>query len=202
MTAVAEQTGAWLAEFTNQPKAEPWIQKLREDAFERFMQLGFPTTRNEEWRFTNVAPIARGKFDVQPSAACNIPEEAKPYLAQHADFKEHAFVALNTAFLQEVQLHARAPRQGSRTADRIDLPLPSSPRAASPRIDRRGRGRAVYHYRNLRRRGRPLHQRRHRVRSWRWRRGRSLQGPARIARSLPCRHHAGHRRPQRQLLLA
>jgi Fe-S cluster assembly protein SufD len=31
----------------------------RRDAFERFSAAGFPTTRDEEWRFTPVAPIAR-----------------------------------------------------------------------------------------------------------------------------------------------
>jgi Fe-S cluster assembly protein SufD len=66
MSAVAEQTGAWLEHFTNQaPAAEPWIQALRDRAFARFAELGFPTTHDEEWRFTNVAPIARTKFKVE-----------------------------------------------------------------------------------------------------------------------------------------
>ncbi len=108
MTAVAEQTGLWLTEFTRQPKAEPWIQKLREDAFERFAQVGFPTTRDEEWRFTNVAPIARGKFAIA-AAPSNVTEEAEPHLGQHADIKANAFVALNTAFLRDVQF-VRVPR--------------------------------------------------------------------------------------------
>jgi Fe-S cluster assembly protein SufD len=72
MTAVAEQIGAWLDSFTNQPAAEPWIQELREAAFRRFTELGFPTTHDEEWRFTNVAPIARTRFTlsgVRPSGA-------------------------------------------------------------------------------------------------------------------------------------
>jgi len=62
MTAVSEQTGAWLESFTAQPPASPWIQKLREAGFRRFAEIGFPTTHDEEWRFTNVAPIARTKF--------------------------------------------------------------------------------------------------------------------------------------------
>ena len=32
MTAVAEQTGAWLAEFTQLPAAAPWVRELREAA--------------------------------------------------------------------------------------------------------------------------------------------------------------------------
>jgi Fe-S cluster assembly protein SufD len=62
MTAVTEQTGAWLDAFTAQPAASPWIQQLREAGFRRFAEFGFPTTHDEEWRFTNVAPIARTRF--------------------------------------------------------------------------------------------------------------------------------------------
>ena len=62
MSAVAEQTGAWLEQFTNQLPAPAWLQPVREAAFRRFQELGFPTTHNEEWRFTNVAPIARTTF--------------------------------------------------------------------------------------------------------------------------------------------
>ncbi|HEV8658026.1 MAG TPA: hypothetical protein VGS96_05305, partial [Thermoanaerobaculia bacterium] len=31
---------------------------IREEAAERFEALGYPTTRQEEWKYTNVAPIA------------------------------------------------------------------------------------------------------------------------------------------------
>src|SRR3954454_10982959 len=40
----------------------PWLRRLRSAALERFEQLGFPTTDDEEWRFTNVAPIAQTLF--------------------------------------------------------------------------------------------------------------------------------------------
>ena len=40
------------------------MQELREAAFQRFSDAGFPTTHDEEWRFTNVAPIARTAFRV------------------------------------------------------------------------------------------------------------------------------------------
>ena len=62
MTPVAETTGARLEQFTNQPAPPAWLQPLRESAFRRFAELGFPTTHDEEWRFTNVAPIARTTF--------------------------------------------------------------------------------------------------------------------------------------------
>jgi Fe-S cluster assembly protein SufD len=39
-----------------------WTQPLRKAAMARFAELGFPTTRQEEWKYTNVAPIARVPF--------------------------------------------------------------------------------------------------------------------------------------------
>jgi len=40
-----------------------WLGALRRSAIDRFAELGFPTTRNEQWRFTRVRPIARGEFE-------------------------------------------------------------------------------------------------------------------------------------------
>jgi Fe-S cluster assembly protein SufD len=40
----------------------PWLTGLRQEAFRRFEKLGFPTTRQEEWRFTNVKRIAETEF--------------------------------------------------------------------------------------------------------------------------------------------
>src|SRR6201981_75750 len=108
MTATAEQTGTWRAEFTPRPKAEPWIQALRDGAFERFAELGFPTTHNEEWRFTNVAPIARAAFRAgsadqlvkYPDVVEELDaDQVVDQLAHYASFDQNAFVALNTAFL-------------------------------------------------------------------------------------------------------
>ena len=108
MTAVTEQIGNWLREFTDQAPAAPWVQALREAAFQRFSDAGFPTTHDEEWRFTNVAPIARTAFRVgsadklicAPEAVEELDlEEVQAHLARYAAFDRNAFVALNTAFL-------------------------------------------------------------------------------------------------------
>lgn len=72
MTAVSEQTSVWLAEFTAQEPAASWVQPLRDAAFQRFAELGFPTVKNEEWRFTNVAPIARGRFTPAPPVELDV----------------------------------------------------------------------------------------------------------------------------------
>ncbi|MGA3033545.1 MAG: Fe-S cluster assembly protein SufD [Terracidiphilus sp.] len=39
-----------------------WMQQLREDGWARFTARGFPTTHDEDWRFTNLAPLARIPF--------------------------------------------------------------------------------------------------------------------------------------------
>ncbi|MFN2598960.1 MAG: Fe-S cluster assembly protein SufD [Pyrinomonadaceae bacterium] len=39
-----------------------WAARRRAAAFETFERLGFPTTDQEDWKYTNVAPIARSPF--------------------------------------------------------------------------------------------------------------------------------------------
>jgi Fe-S cluster assembly protein SufD len=51
--------------------ALPWLDALRRDAFERFAAVGLPTTRNEDWVFTNLAPLERVVFAPAPLAAAS-----------------------------------------------------------------------------------------------------------------------------------
>jgi Fe-S cluster assembly protein SufD len=51
------------------PRTPAWLAAVRREAIERFAEVGFPNTRQEEWRFTNVAPIAERAFDIPPSSA-------------------------------------------------------------------------------------------------------------------------------------
>jgi Fe-S cluster assembly protein SufD len=162
-----ETTAPWLAEherfLRGLPAGDPAagdpaadepapLHALRQLGIERFAALGFPTLRQEEWRFTNVAPIARGSFvrpsqetEVDPArltphdfeavarlvfvdgrfseklsqvgalpagtvvsglaqALAKTPELVLAHLGQHARIgghRDHPFVALNTAFLQD-----------------------------------------------------------------------------------------------------
>ncbi|MBI2088281.1 MAG: Fe-S cluster assembly protein SufD [Deltaproteobacteria bacterium] len=130
-----------------------WVQPLRQDAISRFAVLGFPTTKDEEWKYTNVSPILQFPFRPAPpetegsaaiaaverataiglplhrlvfvnghyaprlssvqglrgrvrasslrDAFAEAPDSLKAHLARYADHKTHAFVALNTAFMEE-----------------------------------------------------------------------------------------------------
>ena len=53
-------------EFAKETAAETpdWLRESREAAFARFCTVGFPTTHDEDWRFTNVAALARTPFQL------------------------------------------------------------------------------------------------------------------------------------------
>ena len=130
-----------------------WVQELRKSAFAKFNELGFPTARrgNEEWKYTDIRPLARhafrpatqsnavdpaelgpynpgheqwhlavfvdGVFNPQLSSLDSLPSGVKiesiasvlsgpgsmaeQHVAQHMAYDDNAFVALNTAFLQD-----------------------------------------------------------------------------------------------------
>jgi Fe-S cluster assembly protein SufD len=157
MSTVKEQEGLYLSSFTHleaalNQNAPAWLPKVRRSAIESFAELGFPTTHNEEWIYTNVSSLAavpfaparvklteelRYKIEHLPLAdlgssrltflnGCYVPELSKlrevpqglkagslasafknhgalveRHLGRHADVKNHAFVALNTAFFED-----------------------------------------------------------------------------------------------------
>ena len=43
-------------------QAPAWVKERRDAAARRFAEVGYPTTRQEDWRFTNVTPIAEEQF--------------------------------------------------------------------------------------------------------------------------------------------
>ena len=83
MTAVAERHEALAAEFEafrRDPAfgSGPRSQE-RDAAFRRFLDRGFPSTRDEEWKFTSVAPIAALTF-VRAAAALPARAVIEPFL--------------------------------------------------------------------------------------------------------------------------
>ena len=69
MIATTEQLGTYLESFTEFQKRAagrdlPWLRRMRERAFARFCEVGFPTTHDEDWRFTNVSAIAKTPFEL------------------------------------------------------------------------------------------------------------------------------------------
>jgi Fe-S cluster assembly protein SufD len=69
VAALAERA----AEHAGRRPGPPWLQKLRRGGVAAFEKLGFPATRDEEWRFTNLAPLARTAFAL-PAADISLAE--------------------------------------------------------------------------------------------------------------------------------
>ncbi len=56
-----------------------WVYPLHKAGIERFAELGFPTLKDEDWRFTNVAPVARLPFRpvTEPASHSLTPESIR-----------------------------------------------------------------------------------------------------------------------------
>ncbi|MFN2453601.1 MAG: Fe-S cluster assembly protein SufD [Pyrinomonadaceae bacterium] len=73
-----------------------WINRLRETAMDRFEQSGFPTTRDEEWKYTNVASIAQTNFELSTArdlrASIFTSDDLEPFVYEEARRSQLVFV--------------------------------------------------------------------------------------------------------------
>ena len=79
-------------------ETDPGLRRLREDAFAAFTQLGFPAVKSEDWKYTNVAPIAKETWDVPPSSDFSPEGEKSEERLAAFNFSRNGFAALNLAF--------------------------------------------------------------------------------------------------------
>lgn len=71
-----------------------WVRHLREAGASRFAELGFPTTRNEHWKYTNVAPLLRQTY-VPLSTPVDIDAAAVARETSFGDLRAHRLVFVN-----------------------------------------------------------------------------------------------------------
>lgn len=63
----------------------PWLAELRDAALQGFASRGFPTRRDESWKYTNLRPLARIPFapaeriEVGAAPVSVLPAESRPY---------------------------------------------------------------------------------------------------------------------------
>ena len=112
MSPVIERTDAMLAEHARFKQGRgmsspAWLRELRERGAARFAALGFPTVRQEEWRFTNVAPIADTPFRLAEKTPTNAAD-----LTGRVRIPETAarIVILNGHFAPELSSLDKLPR--------------------------------------------------------------------------------------------
>lgn len=71
-----------------------WVGDLRESAIEKFDQLGFPTTRSEEWKYTSVDAVASAPFASANGEGCGV-AAADVFSLSFTDFSCNRLVFLN-----------------------------------------------------------------------------------------------------------
>ena len=112
MITATEQLGTYLDSFTEFQKRAagrnlPWLRQLRENAFTRFCEVGFPTTHDEDWRFTNVSAIARTPFELPAESGVSARELEDLYLSSAAC----QLVFVNGRLIRELSRWGELPEQ-------------------------------------------------------------------------------------------
>ena len=85
-----------------------WVGRLRRSAIERFEELGFPTTDEEDWKYTNVGAIARGTFRPAERSERGLEgQSVEPFIYEEASRNRLVFV--NGHFSRELSSIAALP---------------------------------------------------------------------------------------------
>ena len=77
----------------------PWLTALRADALARFSRQGFPSPREEEWKYTNVSAIEKKLF--KPTAALDVTELDSGWLQAFELADSWAIVLIDGRFSAE-----------------------------------------------------------------------------------------------------
>jgi Fe-S cluster assembly protein SufD len=83
-----------------------WLIALRREGYEQFARTGFPTTHDEDWRFTNVSAIAKSRFEIARHASKVTADDLEPF--DIAGF-ESCLVFVNGRFSAELSRISSTP---------------------------------------------------------------------------------------------
>src|SRR5581483_4610701 len=89
--------------------APGWLKETRARARHRFEQLGFPSTADEEWKFTSVAAIEETKFAATPDERGALRRADLARFDLH-EVAAHELVFVNGRFASELSTTARLHR--------------------------------------------------------------------------------------------
>jgi Fe-S cluster assembly protein SufD len=107
MTQVAEKHQPWVAALEQRPTTGPrWLQDIRDRGASRFAQVGFPTVRNEEWRFTSVSQIANAELALAPASIALDEDQLETFLYADAP---HRLVFVNGRFVEALSRTSGLP---------------------------------------------------------------------------------------------
>ena len=114
-TRAVGSIAAYRADFERQPAAPEWLQSLRAKGMALFEALGFPTTKNEDWHFTSVAPIAERIFRAAMTSTAGVSSEGSTAgMVARADLRRftfgqpewHTVVFVNGEFSEDLSSYA------------------------------------------------------------------------------------------------
>lgn len=90
-----------------------WLERLRENAMDSFQELGFPSVKDEEWKYTNVAPIAKVDFKPLTSTEAAADEAATTQLAKFGvvEAAESQLVFVNGKLRNDLSSLTGLPRE-------------------------------------------------------------------------------------------
>ena len=123
-------TGAYQSFVREVARTTPsWLDTIRQCAFERFQALGFPTTKNEDWHFTSVAPIAEAAYPPRTTPGGDVkPAELAQFTFGATDWPTIVFV--NGVFAPDLS-SLRNPPEGVKVYD-----MASAFRSGDPVVER------------------------------------------------------------------
>ena len=98
-TVFAEQFREFIKGETNDA-----VRRLREEAFASFTASGFPTPKNEDWKYTNVASLVSGQWSVAGGQSQELtPRDVE--IVGRFGIDRNGFAALNLAFGEIKVIH-------------------------------------------------------------------------------------------------
>jgi Fe-S cluster assembly protein SufD len=112
-------TEAFLQDFEAQSgtataEAPEWLGSIRRTAMDRFAATGFPSSRDEEWRFTPVGPIAQSPWRPAIGSAAVSREQLDSFVFGHPEWTTLVFVnGVFSEVLSSVGVLAPGLRVGS-----------------------------------------------------------------------------------------
>lgn len=105
-----QESTLWEAIYSqpNEFAAVGWAKRLREAAFDQFKELGFPTVKDEEWKYTNVAPLTRLSFQTARDESSAVTPENVNQLGI-VEAKNSQLVFVNGALRKDLSSLADVP---------------------------------------------------------------------------------------------
>ena len=92
LTQQKAQFETFLQSQTDEPRT---VTDFRKDAFECFLEIGYPTKKQESWRYTNLSSLVKTKYQSPNGEASKIDNNI---ISDHSIENSHRIVFINGIF--------------------------------------------------------------------------------------------------------